>query len=125
MRHIFLLMSGLVSLSLVGCATAPKFLYSWGEFPQQTYLTLSLPEKATPQDQVLKLEKDIEKAKAKNLAVPPGMYAHLGLQYLNMNDAPRAIQYFDLERQVYPESTVLMDRLLKKMTGQNAAGAKK
>ena len=125
MRHIFLLMSGLVSLSLVGCATAPKSLYSWGEFPQQTYLTLSLPEKATPQDQVLKLEKDIEKAKAKNLAIPPGMYAHLGLQYLNMNDAPRAIQYFELERQVYPESTVLMDRLLKKMTGQNVAGAKK
>jgi hypothetical protein len=124
-RHIFLLMSGLVSLSLVGCATAPKSLYSWGEFPQQTYLTLSLPEKATPQDQVLKLEKDIEKAKAKNLAVPPGLYAHLGLQYLNMNDAPRAIQYFELERQVYPESTVLMDRLLKKMTGQSAAGAKK
>ena len=125
MRHIFLLMSGLVSLSLVGCATAPKSLYSWGEFPQQTYLSLSLPEKATPQDQVLKLEKDIEKAKAKNLAVPPGLYAHLGLQYLNMNDAPRAIQYFELERQVYPESTVLMDRLLKKMTGQNVAGAKK
>ena len=125
MRHIFLLMSGLVSLSLVGCATAPKSLYSWGEFPQQTYLSLSLPEKAMPQDQVLKLEKDIEKAKAKNLAVPPGLYAHLGLQYLNMNDAPRAIQYFELERQVYPESTVLMDRLLKKMTGQSTAGAKK
>ena len=125
MRHIFLLMSGLISLSLVGCATAPKSLYSWGEFPQQTYLSLSLPEKAMPQDQVLKLEKDVEKAKAKNLAVPPGLYAHLGLQYLNINDAPRAIQYFELERQVYPESTVLMDRLLKKMTGQSVAGAKK
>ncbi|RLL34803.1 DUF4810 domain-containing protein [Acinetobacter cumulans] len=125
MRHIFLLMSGLFLLSLVGCATTPKSLYSWGEFPQQTYLALSLPEKATPQDQVLKLEKDIERAKAKNLAVPPGMYAHLGLQYLNMNDTPRAIQYFELERQVYPESTVLMDRLLKKMTGQSVAGAKK
>ena len=118
-------MSGLISLSLVGCATAPNSLYSWGEFLQQTYLSLSLPEKAMPQDQVLKLEKDVEKAKAKNLAVPPGLYAHLGLQYLNMNDAPRAIQYFELERQVYPESTVLMDRLLKKMTGQTSAGAKK
>ncbi len=125
MKHIFLFFSGLISLSLVGCATAPKPLYSWGEFPQQTYLSLSLPDKAMPQDQVLKLEKDLEKAKAKNLAVPPGLYAHLGLQYLNMNDAPRAIQYFELERQVYPESTVLMDRLLKKMTGQTSAGVQK
>ena len=125
MKHIFLMISGLISVSLVGCATAPKPLYSWGEFPQQTYLSLSLPEKAMPQDQVLKLEKDVEKAKAKNLAIPPGLYAHLGLQYLNMNDSPRAIQYFELERQVYPESTVLMDRLLQKMTGQTSIGAKK
>lgn len=125
MKHIFLFVSGIISLSLVGCASAPKPLYSWGEFPQQTYLSLSFPEKAMPQDQVLKLEKDVEKAKAKNFAVPPGLYAHLGLQYLNMNDAPRAIQYFELERQIYPESAVLMDRLLKKMTGQTTAGAKK
>ncbi len=52
------------------------------------------------------------------------MYAHLGSQY-HTNYTPRAIQYFELERQVYPESTVLMDRLLKKMTGQSVAGAKK
>lgn len=125
MKHIYLFIGGIFSLSLVGCASAPKPLYSWGEFPQQTYLSLSSPEKAMPQEQVLDLEKDLEKAKAKNLAVPPGLYAHLGLQYLNMNDAPRAIQYFELERQVYPESTVLMDRLLKKMTGQTSAGANK
>jgi len=124
-KNIISLLAGLASITLVGCASAPKPLYSWGEFPNQTYLALSLPEKASPQDQVLKLEKDVEKAKAKNLAVPPGLYAHLGMQYLNMNDAPRAIQYFELERQVYPESTVLMDRLLKKMTGQTTAGAKK
>lgn len=125
MKHIFLVLGAVLSLGLVGCASGPKPLYSWGQFPQQTYLALSLPEKATPQDQVLKLEKDVEKAKGKNVAVPPGLYAHLGLQYLAMNNAPRAIEYFELERQVYPESTVLMDRLLQKMTGQASVGAKK
>lgn len=125
MKKLFLLLGGLASITLVGCVSAPKPLYSWGEFPQQTYLSLTLVEKASPQDQILKLEKDVEKAKAKNAAVPPGLYAHIGMQYLNMNDAPRAIQYFELERQVYPESAVLMDRLLKKMTGQTTAGAKK
>lgn len=125
MKKLFLAFCGLAILNLVGCVSAPQSLYSWGEFPQQTYLSLTLPEKTSPQDQVLKLEKGVEKAKAKNAAVPPGLYAHLGMQYLNMNDAPRAIQYFELERQVYPESTVLMDRLLKKMIGQTTAGAKK
>ncbi|MDM1323115.1 MULTISPECIES: DUF4810 domain-containing protein [Acinetobacter] len=115
-----------MSLSLVGCASGPKSLYSWGTYPQQTYLLLSVPEKTSPQEQIAKLEKDIEKAKAKNAAVPPGLYAHLGLLNLNLNNGPRAVEYFELERQVYPESTVLMDRLLKKMTSQTIiAGAKK
>ncbi|ENW23013.1 DUF4810 domain-containing protein [Acinetobacter pseudolwoffii] len=126
MKNIFLLLGAVMSLSLVGCASGPKSLYSWGTYPQQTYLLLSVPEKTSPQEQIAKLEKDIEKAKAKNAAVPPGLYAHLGLLNLNLNNGPRAVEYFELERQVYPESTVLMDRLLKKMTSQTIiAGAKK
>lgn len=126
MKNIFLLLGTVMSLSLVGCASAPQSLYSWGVYPQQTYLLLSVPEKTSPQEQIAKLEKDIEKAKAKNEAVPPGLYAHLGLLNLNLNNGPRAIEYFELERQVYPESTILMDRLLKKMTGQTTVtGAKK
>lgn len=126
MKNIFLFLGAVMSLSLVGCASGPKSLYSWGTYPQQTYLLLSVPEKTSPQEQIAKLEKDIEKAKAKNAAVPPGLYAHLGLLNLNLNNGPRAVEYFELGRQVYPESTVLMDRLLKKMTGQTTvAGAKK
>ena len=126
MKNIFLLLGAVMSLSLVGCASGPKSLYSWGTYPQQTYLLLSVPEKTSPQEQIAKLEKDIEKAKAKNAAVPPGLYAHLGLLNLNLNNGPRAVEYFELERQGYPESTVLMDRLLKKMTSQTIiAGAKK
>jgi hypothetical protein len=125
MKKLFLLVGCLVSLSLVGCVSAPKSLYSWGQYPQQTYLLLTVPEKVSPQEQIVKLEKDIEKAKAKNTAVPPGLYAHLGLLNLNINNGPRAIEYFELERQVYPESTILMDRLLQKMTGASVMGAKK
>jgi len=121
MKKIVLVLGVICTMTLVGCVSAPKSLYSWGEYPQQTYLMLSLPEKTSPQEQIGKLEKDIEKAKAKNAAVPPGLYAHLGLLNLNINNGPRAVQYFELERQTYPESTVLMDRLLKKMTAQSAA----
>jgi len=125
MKKIGLILAALCSMTLVGCVSAPKSLYSWGQYPQQTYLMLSVPEKTTPQEQIAQLEKDIEKAKAKNAAVPPGLYAHLGLLNLNINNGPRAIQYFELERQTYPESTVLMDRLLNKMTAQSVAGSVK
>ncbi|QDK98601.1 DUF4810 domain-containing protein [Acinetobacter tandoii] len=125
MKKIRLILATLCSMTLVGCVSAPKSLYSWGQYPQQTYLMLSVPEKTSPQEQIAQLEKDIEKAKAKNAAVPPGLYAHLGLLNLNINNGPRAIQYFELERQTYPESTVLMDRLLNKMTAQSVAGSVK
>lgn len=100
---------------LAGCTT-PQTLYSWGTYPQQNYLMYAAPEKATATEQTTKLEAEVEKSKAKGLAVPPGLYAHLGLLYLQMQNSQKATQYFELERQVYPESTVLMDRLLQKTT---------
>lgn len=123
MKNIVLTLTALASASLVGCASAPKSLYSWGEYPQQTYLSLSMPEKALPQEQIATLEKNVEQAKAKNLAVPPGMYAHLGLLNLTNSNGPRALEYFELERQVYPESSILMERFLNKM-GNKTAGSK-
>lgn len=110
-----ILFTSLIAIGLVGCAAGPQPLYSWGSYTQQTYLMYNQPEKATPSAQIIKLEAEIEKAKAKNLAVPPGLYAHLGLLSLQVNNAQKAAEYFQLERQVYPESTVLMDRLLRKM----------
>ena len=105
-----------VTFGLIGCTTTPSTsLYSWGSYPQQNYLMYSQPEKATPSAQLAKLEAEIERAKGKNLAVPPGLYAHLGLMYFQENQPIKAAEYFQLERQVYPESTVMMDRILKKM----------
>ncbi|TCM70747.1 hypothetical protein EC844_10116 [Acinetobacter calcoaceticus] len=110
-----------LTMLLVGCVAAPQSLYHWGSYPQQNYLMYSQPEKATPSAQILKLEAELEKSKGKGLAVPPGLYAHLGLLYVQQNQLDKAAEYFQLERQVYPESTVLMNRLLQKMgnaTGQ-------
>ncbi|ENW82876.1 hypothetical protein F909_01152 [Acinetobacter sp. ANC 3929] len=118
-----ILFASLMAIGLVGCAAGPQPLYSWGSYTQQTYLMYNAPEKATPNTQMIKLEAEIEKAKAKNLAVPPGLYAHLGLLSLQQNNAQKAVEYFQLERQVYPESTILMDRLLQKMNA--SAGGQK
>lgn len=117
-----ILLTSLITIGLVGCAAGPQPLYSWGSYTQQTYLMYNAPEKAMPNAQITKLEAEIEKAKGKNLAVPPGLYAHLGLLYLQENNAQKATEYFQLERQVYPESTVLMDRLLQKMSTNVGSG---
>lgn len=104
---------GLV-ICFTGCASQPHTLYSWGSYPQQTYLGFNQPEKASPTKQIGLLEADIEKAHAKNQAIPPGLYAHLGMLY-SYSDAQKAASYFELEKQTYPESSVLMNRLLSQL----------
>ncbi|OUY07158.1 DUF4810 domain-containing protein [Acinetobacter populi] len=99
-------------IGLFGCTTTPKSLYYWGSYPNQTYLMYSDTTKASPSAQINTLEKDIQKAQAKNLAIPPGFYAHLGLMYLEEGNYSKAENYFQLEKQVYPESTTLINRLL-------------
>ena len=104
----------LVVLGLVGCSTSSQRpLYSWGNFPQQSYLILANPTNTSPEAQIQLLEKDIEIAKAKNLAIPPGLYAHVGMLYLESQQVSKAMNYFELEKQTYPESAVLMNRFLK------------
>ena len=114
-----------LSLVLVGCGGGATSLYRWGEFPQQTYNYMSERSKVSPLEQIARLEKDIEKSKAENRAVPPGLYGHLGLLNLDIQNSQRAAMYFKLEKQVYPESTVLMNRLLQRMGTKNSSGVKK
>lgn len=114
-----------LSLFLVGCGGGNPSLYRWGEFPQQTYNYMSGKEKTSPLEQITRLEKDVEISKAENRAVPPGLYAHLGLLNLDIQNSQRAAMYFELEKQVYPESTVLMNRLLQRMGATNSSGVKK
>ena len=78
MKKIVLVLGAICTMTLVGCVSAPKSLYSWGEYPQQTYLMLSLPEKTSPQEQIGKLEKDIEKAKAKKCSSASGLVCTFG-----------------------------------------------
>lgn len=124
MKKTVLALIGL-SLILVGCGGGTTSLYRWGEFPQQTYNYMSEKSKTSPLEQIADLEKDLEKSKAENRAVPPGLYAHLGLLNLDIQNAQQAAMYFQLEKQVYPESTVLMNRLLQRMGAKNSSGVKK
>jgi hypothetical protein len=98
-----------VALFLSGCA-APS-MYYWGDYSTTLYHL-----KKTPSDESLlkhqqTLENIIEESKTKNLRVPPGVYAELGYIYLRQNKNELAIQYFRMEKELYPESAILMQRL--------------
>ena len=95
---------------LTGC-TAPT-IYSWGHYEQMVYTSYAEPGKATPEVQVMALEEDFQKARAKNKPVPPGFHAHLGHLYYQLGKQDQARQEFETEKAIFPESAVFMDRML-------------
>jgi hypothetical protein len=97
------------------CTSTPKNMYSWGNYQEQVYKMYSAPEKAAPQSQIIIIEKDIAKSKLDNKPVAPGVYAHLAYQYLLTGNKEKAIEYFELEKKQFPEATVYIDFLLKKI----------
>lgn len=73
------------------------------------------PDAAPPPVQIARLSADIENARAKGIAVPPGVHAHLGYMYLLQGNEAAAVDEFSSERELYPESAVFIDGLLKKL----------
>lgn len=103
---------GALALLLAGCQTA-RPLYYWGHYEPLSYQSYVAPEKAAPQLQIEKLKEDLEKAKAANLPAHPGLHAHLGYLYVQTGRVDLAQQEFEMEKKLFPESAVFMDRVLK------------
>lgn len=92
-----------------GCA--PTSLYDWGQYEDslylrytehdfsqaESYLSHSLPPTAHPS------------------RVPPGVYADYGFLLYRRGDYAGALEYFEKERQTYPESSALMTKLIDRV----------
>lgn len=109
--------AGAVVLSALasGCASQPQPLYSWGDYQTLIYKMYVKPGEATPAEQVNQLSQDIEKAQASDQRVAPGVHAQLGYMAYLDHRPDMAIEQFDAERQLYPESAPFMNRLLVKL----------
>lgn len=110
-----LVKGGLITLLLllVGCSTkADKSLYNWDNY-QTTVYQYYQGDKVGPEEQIASLKESIEKSRATNKAVPPGLHAQLGLLYANTGHTDLAFQEFNTEKSLFPESATYMDFLLK------------
>lgn len=101
----------LAAMLATGCATQPS-LYQWGSYENQVYAMYADGGKTSPQEQIGKLESDVEKARAANRPLPPGFQAHLGYLYFQTGKLDQAIAAFETEKLLFPESRPYMDRLI-------------
>ena len=105
---------GLLSASLLligGCASQPHNLYQWGSYQPQVYQYFKGGSK---EDQIAKLEADLEKIQSSGKTAPPGYHAQLGLLYGQTGHDDRMVQEFQTEKSLFPESGSYIDFLLKK-----------
>ena len=108
-----MLLSMVASALLVGCGgTAPKPLYQWESYNYQVYEYLK-GQGNGPEAQVNVLEEDLQKIYASGNSPPPGYHAQLGLLYAHIGKGDRVVQEFQAEKNLFPESAVYMDFLLK------------
>lgn len=100
-------------LLVTGCA-APS-IYSWGNYEPMVYAMYATPDKATVDLQIDAMEEDIQKARSAGKPLPPGFYAHLGYLYFQQGNSPLAQRAFESEKAAFPESSVLMDRMISSL----------
>ena len=95
----------LFALLLAGCnqPDTPRSLYYWdGTYNNSLYTYLN--EGGDVNEQISHLENLVQTSIQKGYKVAPGLYAHLGLLYLNNGNLGVANANFDKEVQNFPES---------------------
>ncbi len=120
MKRKGLIFAGLLTcISFAGCA--PKGMYSFGNYSETLYSLEKNQDEESFVNHKQELEKIVTESKAKNLPIPPGIYAELGYMNLKANNSQEALRLFNAESQLYPESKHLMDRLIQKSEARKMA----
>lgn len=104
----FLILGAL--LALTACAT-PNKKYEWGGYEQALYGYYKAP--ADVDALVASIDAVVANAEKAGRPVPPGIYAEHGFLLLQQGKNQQAAVLFTKEKSRWPESTVLMDRMIK------------
>ncbi|MBI3782761.1 MAG: DUF4810 domain-containing protein [Deltaproteobacteria bacterium] len=102
------------SVVAYGCAQAP--LYDWGRYEDSLQASYVTHDEAHAQSD---LETTINVAKGRR--IPPGVCAEYGFMLYKHGQRERAIEYFEQEAQLFPESKPLMDKLVAKVRAQTSS----
>ena len=110
MRKIIL--TSIAVLSLASCAT-PTNLYTWSKYETSSYNFLKSSNDKTNTNLDEEYKKIIKKQKGIRGVVPPGVYADYGFLLLQSNKMEEGRTMLQKEMDLYPESRIFMDRIIK------------
>jgi hypothetical protein len=112
-----------VALAGTGCL-ARSTTYHWGSYDETLYKHYKDP--LDREAWVGGLKTTILDAEQDGRRVPPGLYAELGYALLEEGQTKEAVGYFEKEKTKWPESGVLMDKMIRnaQQRGAKAPGAR-
>ena len=112
-----LTLCALVAFALGACA--PQGMYLWGDYEDRLYSYYEDPEKI---EELMKaLESTIVNAE-ESKRVPPGIFAEYGYLLLVRSRDDEAIAYFKKEKDAWPESVILMDKMIAVVEAKKERG---
>lgn len=105
-----------VPFLLAGCATKQETFY-WGEYEGLVYEMYAPDGGSDVPKHISTLSEDINKAQAEGKLVAPGIHAHLGYMFALAGNLSEAKAAFLVEKDNFPESSVLIDGMLTRLEG--------
>lgn len=102
----------LLAFLLASCSSQ-KPLYSWWNYEITSYSYLKNSDEKSTEALIKNYKKIINKQKGARKTVPPGIYADYGFILLNANKTEEGKAMLLKEEELYPESKIFMDRILK------------
>jgi hypothetical protein len=100
-----------VLLALAGCVTTAPAKYSWGNYENSLYSYYKDSSKSG--DYEAELARMIRDSEGTAKPVAPGLYAEYGFLMLQEGKSKEAIAQFEKEKAKWPESTYLMNNLIR------------
>jgi len=107
MRAKSVILFFVMAVGLIGCATPP--MYHWGNYEHSLYQYYKHPE---DESKIAESLATIIKDGEVDGRVPPGIYAEYGYFLLSSGHSGEAITYFKKEKKIWPESSMLMDKMI-------------
>jgi hypothetical protein len=97
---------------LSGCSSVSTGGYYWGEYSESYFSLVKDRNAETISNRVKALEEIVSESASRDLRVPPGIHAELGMIYMDAGRGDEGMAQFETEVILYPEAKPFIERLL-------------
>jgi hypothetical protein len=100
---------------ITGCSSVSQGGYYWGNYSLSYFEMVKDRTPETVSRRITALEEIIDGSSERELRVPPGVHAELGMLFIDSGRNEEGVAQLEAEIAVYPESKPFIDRLLSRL----------